>query len=281
MTPKTSSVRTDEPGIFAPELVAKEGELRRLMHSMKKVLVAFSGGVDSSYLAAIANQELKENAVSFLGISPSVSAAQRSHAQKFAHIHGLNFREIETYELEDPNYSANPANRCFFCKSELYTKLNREAVAGNIEFVLDGTNADDLHEVRPGRQAALQLGVRSPLAELAFSKADIRELSQNMGLETWDQPASPCLASRIAYGVPVTRDRLGQIERAESAWRGLGFREFRVRAHGDIARVEISKSEMNEFLRLEIFDAASAAIKHCGFKFVTLDLDGFRSGSHN
>ena len=276
-----SSARTSESRQLAPELESKENELRGLMRAMKKVLVAFSGGVDSSYLAVIASQELKKHAVLVLGVSPSVSAQQRTQAREFAAAHSLNLKEIETNELEDRNYAVNPKNRCFFCKSELFSKLNEAAARGGIDFVLDGTNADDIIDIRPGRKAAQALGVRSPLAELGFTKAEIRELSKRLGLDTWDRPASPCLASRIAYGVPVTRQRLGQIERAESVLSGMGFREFRVRAHGEIARIEISKEEMYGFLKPGIFDTASKALKDCGFKHVALDLDGYRSGSLN
>ncbi len=281
MALKASSARTFESRQLAPELESKESELRRLMHSMKKVLVAFSGGVDSSYLAVIAKQELSEHATAAIGLSPSVSMAQRSQAREFARLHGLNLKEVETSELEDPNYSANPNNRCFFCKSELYSKLIQVAGDDSIKYVLDGTNADDIQDIRPGRQAAEELGVRSPLAELGFTKADIRELSKRLRLQSWDQPSSPCLASRIAYGVPVTRGRLGQIETAESVLSELGFREFRVRAHGEIARIEISKAEMHGFLSPELFETVSEELKRCGFKYVTLDLEGFRSGSLN
>jgi uncharacterized protein len=258
-----------------------EYELRSEMRSMKKVLVAYSGGVDSAYLAFIANQELGDGAIAVTGISPSVSAMQRSEAAKFAEVHQLHFREIETEELTDPSYAANPANRCYFCKSELFEKLRTVADDEGIEFVLDGTNADDLRDVRPGRIAANEKNVRSPLAEIGLSKSEIRELSRCHRLETWEKPSSPCLSSRVAYGITVTRERLSQIEQAEDALRGFGFREFRVRSHGDIARIEISQIEIAGFLDQSLFSKVSSSLKSVGFKFVTLDLDGYRQGSMN
>jgi uncharacterized protein len=259
----------------------KEQELRRLMRQMGNVLVAYSGGVDSSYLAYVANDELGENALCVLGLSPSVSEFQIEQARSTAHQAGLNFQTIETKELENEHYSSNPSNRCYFCKSELYEKLGTIADVHGIGFVLDGTNADDLSDIRPGRAAAEEKEVRSPLAEVGLTKDEIRRLSRQVGLDSWEKPSSPCLASRIAYGVPVTIERLSKVERAEEFLRRCGFAEFRVRVHGDLARIEISPGELDRALDREFVDSAADRLSGIGFKYVTLDLKGFRSGSMN
>jgi pyridinium-3,5-biscarboxylic acid mononucleotide sulfurtransferase len=259
----------------------KEQALRLLMRTLGRVLVAYSGGVDSTYLAYVANDELGENALCVLGTSPSVSEFQVNEALLNARELGLNFRSIPTDEIADEHYSSNPSNRCYFCKSELYGKLTDLAASLDVEFILDGTNADDMGEIRPGREAALERSVVSPLAEVGLRKAEIRELSRAAGLRGWEKPASPCLASRIAYGVPVTIERLSKVERAEEFLRSMGFREFRVRVHGDLARIEVSPAEMEGALNMDFAREAADRLAEVGFKYVTLDLKGFRSGSMN
>lgn len=259
----------------------KEQNLRRLMRDLKSVLVAYSGGVDSSYVALIATQELGEKAICAMGISPSVSQNQFQQAEQIAKDFKFNYLSINTEELENPNYQANPTNRCYFCKSELYGKLTPLAKENGSDFIVDGSNLDDTGDFRPGRQAAQEKGVRSPLIEVELSKAEIRQLSKKHGLPTWDQPSSPCLSSRIAYGIPVSIERLSKVERGEEFLRQLGLNEFRVRNHGELVRLEIAPTEFEKILSKEITDLMAEKFRSLGFKYVTLDLHGYRSGAMN
>src|SRR5215471_6015661 len=262
-------------------MLRKEEDLRRILNGMGSCIVAFSGGVDSSYLALIAHQELGSNALAVTAESPSYPSHQRGIACDLIERYGFRHEFIASAEMSDSNYVENPSNRCYFCKHELYTKLQKMAELRGFRYVVDGNNLDDTSDYRPGRQAGRELEIRSPLIEASLNKAEIRELSRLHGLKTWDQPASACLSSRIPYGSAVTVEKLRMIDQGEEVLRSLGFSQTRVRHHGDIARIEIAREEMPRVLTVETFDRLSREFKRIGFRFVTIDVDGYRAGALN
>lgn len=261
--------------------IAKEDRLRELFRTLGSVIVAYSGGVDSSYVAYVANAELGARAVCVTGQSASLPSYQNDEIDSVVKRFGFNHETINTDELQLPGYRANNGDRCYFCKDELYSKLESVARTRGIESIVDGSTLDDLDDYRPGRQAAKQHAVRSPLIEVGLSKNEVRELSRRAKLPTWDKPASPCLSSRIAYGTTVTIERLQKVDRGEEILREFGFREFRVRHHDTLVRLEISPAEMDRVLRKEVVEQLAARFRELGFKYITLDLQGFRSGSMN
>jgi pyridinium-3,5-biscarboxylic acid mononucleotide sulfurtransferase len=258
----------------------KESALRDNLASLGSVVVAYSGGVDSAYLALVAHGTLGDRAVAVTADSASYPERHRRLAIQIARDFQLRHEIIHTNELERPEYRANPANRCYFCKHELYTHLSQIA-ASRGAIVVDGNNADDRGDYRPGRQAAREFGVRSPLDEVDLTKAEIRELSRRAGLPTWDEPASACLSSRIPYHSEVTDEKLRTIERAEQSLRELGFRVFRVRHHDRVARLEIARDEMARALDPDVNATIVRELKAAGYTHVTLDLQGYRMGSLN
>ena len=262
-------------------MIEKEAALGETLASLGSVIVAYSGGVDSAYLAIAAHDALGGRALAVTADSPSYPDTHRRLALSIAHDFKFAHEMIRTAELERPEYRANPANRCYYCKDELYSQLAAIARDRGLAVVIDGNNADDRGDYRPGRQAAREHGVRSPLDEADLTKADIRQLAREAGLASWDEPASACLSSRIPYGQEVTDERLRQIENAEAALRDLGFRVFRVRHHDTVARLEIAKAEMPRALDPGINAALVSRLKALGYQYVSLDLQGYRLGSLN
>jgi uncharacterized protein len=272
-----------EPTALDPLIAHKEATLIDWLRDRGSVLIGYSGGVDSTYLAVMARQALgRDRILAVLGRSASVPAELVTSAERISSEHDIPLRTVDTGEVSDPRYAANPVNRCYFCKSVLWETLVPMAKALGFDTVVDGTNADDAVEYRPGAQAAREQGVQSPLADVGLTKAEIRVLSRARGLPTWSQPSAPCLASRIPYGLAVTIERLGQVERAERALRALGIEgDLRVRHHGELARVELMAPVVDCWLEAENSARLVAAVRGAGFQRVAIDLRGFRSGSLN
>jgi uncharacterized protein len=259
----------------------KEQRLGGLLRALGSVLVAYSGGVDSAYLAYAACRELGENALCVTSDSPSYPERHRQLALLVARKVGLRHEFIRTSEMDSPEYRANPTNRCYYCKHELFARLTRLARERGLACVVDGNNADDRADYRPGRKAAVEFGVRSPLDEVGLHKEEIRGLSRRAGLPTWDEPASACLSSRIPYHSEVTDEKLRMIDQAEQVLFGLGFRVCRVRHHGETARVEVAEAEMDRVVSPDVRAVIVSELKAIGFRYVSLDLQGYRTGSLN
>jgi uncharacterized protein len=272
-------IQTAEQAQLSPD--EKELVLQRQLAEFPSVIIALSGGADSAYLAWAAHHAIGERALSVTALSPSYSAHDRSVVDEFVRQLGVRHEFIETHEMENPKYRANAADRCYFCKDELFNVLDVMAQERGFAAIAYGVNADDTLDFRPGHRAAAEHRVLAPLLDAGLHKAEIRMLSQRAGLPTWDRPASACLASRLPYGTEVTPERLALIERGEAALRDLGFRQFRVRLHEKLARVEIAPEEMPRAMSPEMASAIASRLKTAGFTYVALDLEGYRQGSLN
>lgn len=277
MKTRTKTIETTTNNVLAE----KGRRLHEILAGYESVLIAFSGGVDSAYLAIAAAESLGARALAVTADSPSYPDTHRQLALSIADDFGFAHELINTAELDRPEYRANPANRCYYCKDELYSRLSAIATERGFAVVVDGNNADDRGDYRPGRQAAREHNVRSPLDEADLTKEDIRALAREAGLESWNEPASACLSSRIPYGNEVSNEVLRQIEQAEDAVRACGFRIFRVRHHDTVARIEIARSEMPRALDPDINARLVDSLKALGYQYVSLDLQGYRLGSLN
>jgi len=275
MTQQEKNTRENSGGIEA-----KREHCVSLLQNSKRVVVAFSAGVDSTFLLALAAETLgPENVLAAIGVSPSLANRELQEARQIARRLNVELVEVLTGEMDNPQYLSNPSYRCYFCKRDLFTRLTKLAQSRGFHAVLSGANADDAGDFRPGMKAGEELGVRNPLMEANLSKSDIRELSRRMGLPTWDKPAMACLASRVPYGEVISAERLSRIERAEQAIRDLGFRQVRVRDHQTVARIEVPAKDLPRLLELR--DCVSSALKQLGYVYIAMDLQGFRSGSAN
>lgn len=261
--------------------IEKQERLLAGLRGLGSVIVAFSGGADSAFLAWAAKRALGENALAVTALSPSFSEYDREQAACFAREWALRHEFVATREIENPLYVANEPDRCYHCKNELFGALGKLRAARGFAAVAYGVNADDLADFRPGHRAAREHDVATPLLDAGLTKLEVRELSRSAGLSTWDRPASACLASRIPYGTPVHVEELDRIERAESVLREMGFRQFRVRAHGDLGRIEVAPEELPRALQLDLARAIAIRLRQAGFTYITLDLEGYRQGSLN
>ncbi|MFM7364080.1 MAG: ATP-dependent sacrificial sulfur transferase LarE [Cuspidothrix sp.] len=256
-------------------------QLKQLFTQMDRALIAYSGGVDSTLVAKIAYDVLGDRALAITAVSPSLLPEELEEAKIQAATMGISHQVVQTQEMDNPNYTSNPVNRCYFCKSELHDTLKPLALELGYSYVVDGVNADDLHDYRPGIQAAKERGARSPLAEIGVTKLEVRQISQQLGLPWWDKPAQPCLSSRFPYGEEITIAKLQRVGRAEIYLRNLGWQNLRVRSEGDTARIELSPDKIKDFVSTTDLPTLVSAFQNWGFIYITLDLEGYRSGKLN